>query len=132
MIFDFSQVKTICVFGLKNNPARPAYYVSEYMQNHGFRIIPVNPEGESVLGERGYRSISDIPPEIEIDLADYFIRAEKVVPLVQEALDRGVKIHWLQQGIVNEEAARLVQEKGATIIMDKCIKVVHQNQKARG
>lgn len=132
MFFDFTPIKTICVLGLKNDPSRPAYQVSEYIQQQGFRIIPVNPKGEDVLGEKGYSSINEVPAEIQIDLANYFIRAENVVPLVREVLDRGVKVHWLQLGIVNEEADRLVKEKGATIISNQCIKIVHRNQKRGG
>jgi len=132
MSFDFSRVKNICVVGLSNNPSRPAYFVSEYMQKQGFRIIPVNPAGEDVLGEKAYRSISEIPENIPIDIANFFIRADKVYPLVEEALNRGIKVIWLQSGIVNYEAARLAKERGATIIMDSCIKVVHQGQQGRG
>lgn len=128
MGFDFQRVKTICVLGLSDNEEKPAYSVSQYMQRQGFKIIPVNPRGENVLGEKGYKSISEIPPEIKIDVANYFIRAENVLPLVEEALNRGIKIIWLQSGIVNQEAARLAREKGAEIIMDRCIKVVHMSE----
>lgn len=131
MEFDFSKVKNICVVGLGNNKSRPAYFVSEYMQKQGFKIIPVNPAGEDVLGEKGYKSITDIPAEISLDVADFFIRAERVYPLVEEALNRGIKVIWLQSGIVNEAAAQLAEEKGATMIMDRCIKVVHQGQQGR-
>lgn len=129
MGYDFSKIKTICVVGLKNTPERPCYYVSEYLKEQGFRVIPVNPTGEDVLGEKAYSNISDIPAEIKIDLADYFIRSENVAPLVQEALDRGIESHWLQQGIVNEEAASMVEEKGGNIVMNRCIMVAHRNQK---
>ena len=130
-MFDFSQIKTIAVVGLSNNPDRPAYFVSEYMKNKGFRIIPVNPQGEEVLGEKGYKRLADIPADVKIDVANFFMRAEKLLPIVEEALDRGIKLIWLQQGIVSEEAARLAREKGAEIIMDKCIKVEHMNAVCR-
>lgn len=130
-MFDFSKIKTIAVIGLSNNPDRPAYFVSEYMKNKGFRIIPINPQGEGVLGEKGYKRLADIPADVEIDVANFFMRAEKLLPLVEEALDRGIKLIWLQQGIVSEEAAHLAREKGAEIIMDKCIKVEHMNAVCR-
>lgn len=126
MTFDFNKIKTICVLGLSDNPERPAYSVSQYMQRQGFEIIPVNPRGESVLGQKGYQSIKDIPQEIAIDMANFFVRAENVPPLVEEALQRGIKLIWLQSGIVSQEAARLAREKGAEIIMDRCVKVVHK------
>lgn len=126
MRFNFKNINTIAVFGLKGSPDRPAYRVSKYMQDHGFRIIPINPLGEEVLGEKGYQSINDVPPEISIDLADYFINPEKVVPLVQDALKRGIKLHWLQSGIINNEAAHLVRENGAEIVMDRCIMIEYQ------
>lgn len=129
-MLDFSKIKTIAVIGLSNNPDRPAYFVSEYMKNKGFRIIPVNPKGEDVLGEKGYKRLADIPADVEIDVANFFMRAEKLLPVVEEALDRGIKLIWLQQGIVSEEAARLAREKGAEIIMDKCIKVEHMNRQS--
>ncbi len=132
MSIDFSQVKTICVVGLTNNESRPAYGVASYMQKQGFRIIPVNPKGETVLGEQGYRSVGDIPRDIQIDVADYFIRSENVALLVAEALDRGIKIHWLQEGVSSQEASKLCREKGAMIIMDKCIKKEYKKHTGRG
>jgi len=131
MDFDFSKVKNICVVGLRDNPTRPSYMVSEYLKRKGFKIIPVNLAGEDVLGEKGYKSIADIPLEIPIDIADFFVRADNVYPLVAEALDRGIKVIWLQVGIADKEAARLAEEKGATMIMDRCIKVAHEGQQGR-
>jgi len=130
MSIDFSSVKTICVVGLSGNKERAAYSVSQLMQKFGFRIIPVNPKGEDVLGEKGYKCISEIPPDIKIDVADYFLSSEKVLPLVQKALERGIKTIWLQLGVKNSEAAKLAQEYGADIIMDKCIKGEYLKYKA--
>jgi predicted CoA-binding protein len=81
------------------------------------------------LGEQGYTCINDIPEHIKIDVADFFLRSEKVLPLVEEALQRGIKTIWLQQGVMNEEAAKLCTECGAGIIMDKCIKMEHIKSK---
>lgn len=122
---DFNNVKTICVVGLSANEDRTAYRIAQYLQDQGFRVIPVNPRGESALGEQGYTSISEIPEHIKIDVADFFLRSEKVLPIVEEALQRGIKTIWLQMGVVSNEAAKLCTECGADIIMDKCIKVEH-------
>jgi hypothetical protein len=130
-MIDFSRIKTIAVIGLSNNPDRPAYSVSEYMKDKGFRIIPINPKGEEVLGEKGYQRLSDVPGDVKIDVANFFMRAEKLLPYVEEALDRGIKLIWLQLGIVSEEAAKLAREKGAEIIMDRCIKVEHMEALSR-
>ncbi|MBZ4655442.1 MAG: CoA-binding protein [Bacillota bacterium] len=130
-MFDFSRIKTIAVIGLSNNPDRPAYFVSQYMKEKGFRIIPINPKGEEVLGEKGYQRLRDIPADVKIDVANFFMRAEKLLPIVEEALERGIKIIWLQQGIVSQEAAKLAREKGAEIIMDRCIKVEHMDALSR-
>lgn len=125
MSIDLEKVKTICVVGLRNNKTRPAYYVADYLKNRGIRIIPVNPLGEDALGEKGYKRISDIPSDIKVDLADFFINSERVLPLVEEALQRGIKNIWLQQGVVCPEATEKVKEYDAKIEMNKCIKMAY-------
>lgn len=129
MEIDFSRVKTLCVVGLSNNSSRPAYRIAKNLLREGLRIIPVNPRQESVFGEKGYSSIAEIPADIEIDLANFFLREEKVLMPVREALVRGIKIIWLQQGIVNHEAARLAESYGARMIMDECFYIKYMEQK---
>lgn len=117
------QTKTIAVVGLSDKPDRTSYMVSQAMQAKGYRIIPVNPNVESVLGEKSYKSLADI--EEQVDIVNVFRRSEDTVPVAQETLRMKHKpnVFWLQQGIFNEEAAALVQAEGIEAVMDRCIKV---------
>jgi predicted CoA-binding protein len=117
------QTRNIAVVGLSDNPERTSHMVSAAMQARNYRIIPVNPnaEGKSILGERCYASLKDIPEPV--DIVNVFRRSEHTVPVAEEAAAIGAKVLWLQQGIYNEEAARIAQEAGMTVIMDRCIKV---------
>jgi predicted CoA-binding protein len=122
------QIKTIlekagaiAVVGLTDNPSRPAYEVSEAMLQRGYRIIPVNPTGESVLGQKGYASLGDIPEPV--DIVNVFRRPEHTPPIAEEAVRIGAKTVWLQLGIANDEAADIAAKAGLTMIMDRCIKV---------
>ncbi|WJH33174.1 CoA-binding protein [Paenibacillus sp. CC-CFT747] len=111
----------IAVVGLSDNPERVSHMVAAAMQTRGYRIIPVNPNAGEILGEKSYPSLSDIPEPI--DIVNVFRRSEQVVPIAEEAVKIGAKVFWLQQGIVNEEAARIASEGGLEVIMDRCIKV---------
>lgn len=113
------EVKTIAVVGLSPNPARPAFRIARALQGFGYRIVPVRPKVESVLGEKAYASLSDVPGKI--DLVDVFRAAEHVGPIVDECLRLGIKRIWLQDGVVNEEAAARAQAGGMTVVMDRCI-----------
>lgn len=117
-------VKKIAVVGLSNNPERTSYKVSEYMQQQGFDIIPVNPMIEAALGVRAYASLLDI--EEEVDLVNVFRRSEDTVEPAKEAAQIKAKGLWLQLGIENEEAARIAADAGLKVVMDRCIKVEHQ------
>lgn len=117
-------VKKIAVVGLSNNPERTSYKVSEYMQQQGFDIIPVNPMIEAALGVRAYPSLLDI--EEEVDLVNVFRRSEDTVEPAKEAAQIKAKGLWLQLGIENEEAARIAADAGLKVVMDRCIKVEHQ------
>jgi hypothetical protein len=117
--------RTIAVPGLGNNPARPAYGVSAYMQAHGYRIVPIHPTAEEVLGERVYRSLVDVP--FDIDVVDVFRRAEFLSEVVDDAIAKGVKIGiWGQLKVVDESAAERARAAGLAVVMDLCIKVEHQ------
>lgn len=113
--------KTIAVVGLSGNPSRTSYQVSLAMQNAGYRIIPVNPTINEVLGEKAYASLADVPEKI--DIINVFRRPEYLVDVAQDALTTDCNVFWAQQGIVNEEAANLLKENNVTVIMDLCIKV---------
>ena len=97
-------VKTVAVVGISPKEDRPSYIVAAYLKSKGYRIIPVRPEGEEILGERVYPSLMDIPKEIEIDVVDIFRRSEDVPPIVDEAIQRGAKVVWMQEGIIHKEA----------------------------
>lgn len=115
--------KTIAVVGLSDNPERTSYQISEAMQNSGYRIIPVNPNVEEVLGEKSYSSLLNI--EENIDIINVFRRSEYLPVLAKEAAQTNCKVFWAQQGIKNEEAYNYLIKKDFTVIMDLCIKVAH-------
>lgn len=111
----------IAVVGLSDKPDRTSYMVSAAMQSRGYRIIPVNPNADEILGEKCYASLSDIPEPV--DIVNVFRRADQVVPVAEETVKIGAKVFWLQLDIVNEEAGRIASEAGVEVIMDRCIKV---------
>ena len=129
-IFDIlTKYKTIAVVGLSSNPARPSYGVTEYMQNSGYQIIPVNPNETDVLGEPSYSSLDEVPQKIEI--VDIFRRAEEVPPVVDAAIRVGAKVIWMQQGIANEPAAEKARAAGLTVVMDACILIEHKRRRQK-
>jgi uncharacterized protein len=116
--------RTIAVIGLSEVPVKPSHYVSEYMQQHGYKIYPVNPSIQSVLGEKSYATLSDLP--IKPDIVDVF-RLPKFIPtIVDEMLQLGLPNLWVQQGIVNLEAATRAEAGGIHVVMDRCIMVEHR------
>ncbi len=108
--------KTIAVVGLSDNPDRDSYQVSRYMQNHGYRIIPVNPMIEETLGEKSYPDLKSVPESI--DMVNLFRRSELVPPVVDEAIEVGVKYIWMQDGVINPESAAKAEAAGILVIMD--------------
>lgn len=122
-ILDASQI--IAVVGLSANWWRPSYFAAKYMQDHGYRIIPVNPNYKEILGERCYPSLEDIPDDINIDIVDVFQRAELAPPLARSAVAIGAKIFWLQLGLINDEAADIARQGGLDVVMDHCVKIEH-------
>lgn len=115
---------TIAVVGLSNNPVRPSYGVSEYMKQHGYRIIPVNPGHHEILGEKSYRTLEDIPEPVEI--VNVFRRSEMIPPVADSAIAIGAKVLWLQEGIENKEAAEKARAAGLEVVMNTCILKAHQ------
>lgn len=113
------EVKTIAVVGLSPRAERPSYRVSRAMQGFGYRIVPVRPAVTEVLGEKAYARLSDIP--FPVDLVDVFRNADEVGPIVDECIALGVKRLWLQDGVVNEEAAQKARAAGITVVMDRCV-----------
>ncbi|BCO10358.1 CoA-binding protein [Desulfolithobacter dissulfuricans] len=117
------ETKTIAVVGLSPKPSRPSHRVALYLQQAGYRIIPVNPGQEEILGQRCYPDLLSIPDKV--DLVDIFRRPEDVFPIVEQAIEIGARTVWMQQGVVNQEAATLAEEAGLTVIMDRCLKIDH-------
>src|SRR5581483_2050812 len=113
------QSKTIAVVGLSSNPARASFGVSRFLQRQGYRVIPVNPNESEVLGERAYPSLKDVPGEI--DIVDIFRRPACVPEVVEDALEKGARCIWMQEGVVNHEAAKKAEAAGISVVMDRCI-----------
>lgn len=118
-----SQPRTIAVIGLADDPDKPSNYVPAYMQKQGYRILPINPTVETVLGEKAYASLADLP--IKPDVVNVF-RLPRFIPgIVDQMLSLGLKNIWVQQGIINKEAAARAEAGGIHVVMDRCIMVEH-------
>ena len=114
---------TIAVVGLSANWYRPSYFAAKYLQEYGYRIIPVNPRYEEILGEKCYPTVDAIPEKI--DVVDVFQHSDRVMPFAEAAIRVGARVLWLQLGVVNEQAAALVQTAGLDVIMNRCMKIEH-------
>lgn len=115
--------KTIAVVGLSENQRRPSYGVAAYLQQQGYRIVPIHPDATTVLGERAYPDLYAVP--FAVDLVDIFRRPELVGPHVTEAIEKGASTIWMQLGVRNETAAAQAQQAGLTVVMDRCTKIDH-------
>lgn len=115
--------KTIAIVGLSSDASRASNSVSRYMQSHGYRIIPVNPNETSVLGEKAYAQLEDVPGKI--DLVDIFRRSEEAGQHVDEAIRVGARCVWLQEGVIDQDAARRALDAGLAVVMDRCILKEH-------
>ena len=115
--------RTIAVVGLSAEWHRPSFFAAKYMQEHGYRIIPVNPRYAEILGERCHASLETI--EVPVDIVDVFRRTEDVLPIAQQAIAIGAKCLWQQIGVKNLEAARLAEAAGLDVVMDRCVKIEH-------
>ncbi|MCE9536742.1 MAG: CoA-binding protein [Nitrospirae bacterium] len=122
--------RTIAVVGLSSNPARPSFGVASYMQAQGYRVIPVNPNETTVLGEPACPSLAAVPGAI--DLVNIFRKSEEVFPIVHEAILRGAKAIWMQEGVVNEAAAQRAEQAGLLVVMDRCWLKEHATRLHRG
>jgi len=123
----FDQTKTIAIIGCSPNPQKDSNKVATYLQNAGFRIIPIYPKEDTILGEKVYRSLSDIPQDIQIDMVDIFRKPEVIKNVVNEAIKRGgIKTIWTQLGLVNNEAAKTAQEHGMNVVQSHCTKVEYK------
>jgi uncharacterized protein len=115
--------RTIAVVGLSSKPFRPSFGVAEYMQSVGYRIIPVNPEETEVLGEKAYARLEDVP--VPIDIVNIFRRSKFVPEIVASSISIGARSIWMQEGVVNHEAAEAARQAGLHVVMDACIMKEH-------
>ena len=115
--------RTIAVVGLSADWFRPSYFAAKYMQEHGYRIVPVNPRYETVLGERCHATLETI--EVPVDIVDVFRKTEDVLPIAEQAIAIGAKCLWQQIGVKNEQAAALAAAAGLDVVLDRCVKIEH-------
>jgi hypothetical protein len=120
--------RTIAVVGLSQDPARPSHYVSEYIQQHGYKIYPVNPSIDAVLGEKCYASLTALP--VKPDVVNVFRVPSQIPAIVDEMLALDLDSMWVQQGIVNLEAAERAEQGGIRVVMDRCIMVEHRRRQS--
>ena len=121
------QAKTIAVVGISEREDRASNYVSDYMQSEGYKIYPVNPNIDVWFGLESYESVQDVPEKV--DIVDVFRRSANVMPVAEDAVASGAKVLWLQQGIVNQEAATFALDRSLEVVMDSCIMVEHKSMK---
>ena len=117
------QSRVLAVVGLSADWYRPSYFAAKYMQEHGYRVIPVNPKYPEILGEKCYPSLRAIPHKV--DLVDIFRKSQDVMPIAEEAIAIGAKVLWQQLGVRNEEAAARARAAGLEAILDRCVKIEH-------
>ena len=121
---DFKKIKTIAIVGLSDKPDRPSYKVGKYLLEQGFKIFPVNPNIDNFLGIKGYKTLSDIKEKV--DVVDIFRKSESVEPIVEEAIKIGAKTIWMQEGVINENAATKARLAGLTVVMNMCMMKAHK------
>jgi len=121
--------RTIAVVGLSSKPFRPSGGVAEYLLSVGYKIIPVNPNEKEIFGLRSYASLDEVPDAI--DIVDVFRKAPDVPPVADAAIEKGARVLWLQQGIVNEEAGEKARRAGLLVVMDACMFVEHRKRKGQ-
>ncbi len=121
--------RTIAIVGLSANVLRASHFVGFYLQRHGYRVIPVNPRETEVLGETSYASLLDVP--VAIDIVNVFRAPDALPAIAREAVEIHAGALWCQFGVINEEGARIAEEGGATVIMDRCLKVEHARYAGR-
>lgn len=116
--------KTIASVGVSSNPGKESFWIVKYLKDQGYRIIPVNPTAEEILGEKAYPDLESVPEKI--DVVQVFRKPEDVPPVVDSAINAGAKVVWMQEGIVNEEAAQKARQAGLQVVMDACMRVTHR------
>jgi predicted CoA-binding protein len=118
--------KTIAVVGMSTKPDRPSQDVPKYLQEHGYKIIPINPNADQILGEKAYPNLSAVPREIQIDTVQVFLHSDQVPPVVEEAIAIGAKVVWMQEGVRHEQAAKRAEQAGLLVVQDRCMRAAHR------
>lgn len=121
----FQTTKTIATVGISTDPDKPSFRVPYYLRSNGYHIIPVNPTANKIFGETCYPDLLSIPRETKIDVVQIFRPSEDVPPVVEQAIKIGAKVVWMQEGIVNEAAAKQAEAAGLKVVMDRCMRVEH-------
>jgi len=116
--------KTIASVGLSSNKEKESYWIASYLKDQGYHVIPVNPTATEILGEKAYPDLESVPEKI--DVVQVFRKPEDVMPVVEDAIKVGAKVVWMQEGIVNEEAALKAREAGLQVVMDACMRATHR------
>ena len=125
-----AEAKTIAVVGMSPRPDRPSHYVAKYLMENGYRIIPVNPADDEILGMKSYPNLKSVPERI--DLVDIFRRSSQVPPIVDDALEIGARFIWMQDGVIHEESAAKARARGASVVMDNCMMREHMRLAGEG
>ena len=116
--------RNVAIVGLSPNPERPSYVVADYLMENGYHVIPVNPGAKEIMGETSYPDLKSVPERVEI--VDIFRRSEDVMPIVEDAINIDARVVWMQEGVINEEAAEKARNAGLLVVMDKCIAKEHR------
>jgi len=128
-----TRYKTVAIIGLSRDPSKDSYRVAEYLKKHGFHVVPINPASNEILGKKSYKSLIDMPAEVQktLEIVDVFRPSEDVLPIVNQAVQLK-KLHgvpyvvWMQLGIINEQAAEKARDAGLVVVMDKCMMQEHR------
>jgi predicted CoA-binding protein len=115
--------RVIAIVGLSANWYRPSFFAAKYMQEHGYRVIPVNPQYAEVLGEKCYKSLKEIPERV--DIVDCFRKTEEIMPICEDAIAIGARVLWQQIGVINSDAAAKAEAAGLDVVLDRCVKIEH-------
>jgi len=128
-----TKYKTVAIVGLSRDPSKDSYRVAEYLKKHGFHIVPINPFADKVLGEKSYKSLLEMPAEVQktLEIVDIFRPSAEVLPIVEQAvqlkkLHDALYVVWMQLGIINKQAAEKARKAGLTVVMDKCMMQQHR------
>lgn len=123
-IKEILKLKHVAVVGASRDPSKPSQFVPKYLKEKGYRITPINPFADEILGEKCFKRLLEVP--YEVDIAEVFRPSEQVVPIVEEAIRKGVKVAWMQEGIWNREAEEMAKEHGIKVVYDRCMMKEHR------